>query len=369
MSGVGNIDAAYGTGGSAGTGQITIHLSGNATAPDGSGNFYAWFHEALPPAGYTPSIDDAGNAGSSSCTSCTGVALTVSATDYIVQIVNDTGFSSGGSVWNACGSSWITNYISNCVKLNASSGTAPTFTQASGFAQFAALAFNSTAGSFTPGSAPFTLVNASAPQHAGTISCAPACTITVPAAGSGNLGFLGMYSEASATISSVTATGMTFTAPSGCNAYITSPGNEQLSCAYTLSTHSGDTSLVVTLSGAGSTAVAFAWIEVSRSSGSWTFDTANSTSNAASFTPSGQALTLTGGGVPEVVFQCGTMAGGADNVSLYPQPFNPPLTAPSFPMSSAGCLALLNTTNGAAPKWGLPQGSAEATAVNAAAFY
>ena len=191
MSGVGNIDAAYGTGGSAGTGQITIHLSGNATAPDGSGNFYAWFHEALPPAGYTPSIDDAGNAGSSSCTSCTGVALTVSATDYIVQIVNDTGFSSGGSVWNACGSSWITNYISNCVKLNASSGTAPTFTQASGFAQFAALAFNSTAGSFTPGSAPFTLVNASAPQHAGTISCAPACTITVPAARLWESGLLG----------------------------------------------------------------------------------------------------------------------------------------------------------------------------------
>src|SRR5690348_1653462 len=61
-----NQDLAYGIGGSAGTTNMTVNLTGNAGAFFGMN-----FIEIQPPAGSTPSFDTAGTVTTTSCTTCT----------------------------------------------------------------------------------------------------------------------------------------------------------------------------------------------------------------------------------------------------------------------------------------------------------
>jgi hypothetical protein len=74
------ISVAYNLTGNTGTGSVTVNLTGNSGTVF-SGNFF----EFLPPAGSTASFDTAATSVSTSCTTCTGVGLTLSATDLVIQ--------------------------------------------------------------------------------------------------------------------------------------------------------------------------------------------------------------------------------------------------------------------------------------------
>ena len=305
------VDAWYNlTGNPNNTATISVSLSGS------SGNILDIdFIELLPPPGYSAAFDTSGTNVATSCSTCTGVALTISATDAIYQQMN----GANPSGWNAWSAPYITNYAGNGIYLDATTGaqTAPTVRLSnSGNAMFMALAFKSTAGTFTPPATQFSVVNY-ANSGANGLSCNPSCLLTIPFTGSGHL----LYLEAAnlgSHISSVTGGG-TWVVPGGantCQISATIAGNDNLSCAYVLSSTSGATSLNVTMSGSNNTFFQF-W-EIASSNGTFSLDTQGSTHNAASFSPSAQALTLTGAN--DVIFQSIFVPGGTSSVTYLPMP-------------------------------------------------
>ena len=233
---VGDLDCAYKIGGAAGTTSITVGIT-----PAATGYFQPTFTEIMPPScngsPCTVTFDAAGNnGGTSSCsTSCPGVALTLSATDVVLQFV---GYSSTLLVGNApmFSSPYLTSSSGGTgIGLNITSGSAPTWQQSSaGNAAANAIAFKSSAGIFIAGP-PVIYTLASAPSN-GFIPCTSTCS---PNLISGNdttisTGDLLFYQYACPTansvISSVSNTNGTWNVSTSCQKYNASAG--AISCAY-----------------------------------------------------------------------------------------------------------------------------------------
>jgi hypothetical protein len=293
-------DLAYNLTGNAGANTVTVNLSGSAGSYLG-GNFI----EILPPSGSTASFVTANTSTASSGTTLTAPTLTLSGTDAVVEVLSGT----GALGVNAFSSGYVTDYASDGIGLNITSGTGPTVhvTGSTG-GDITAIAFTSSQGSFSPPSgsmSPVQFVN----NPTGT-GCSPSCSLSVASTGAGNL----IYVEAvggGAYISSGTVGGTSLTVPTGCRGIA---GGISVSCGYTLSSPSGATSLNVTMTGSGS--VAFGFWEIHSNSGTFAFDTLNSTSNSASYIPQGAALTLNGPN--DAIFQTISEPGGPSAVSYYP---------------------------------------------------
>lgn len=333
-----NIDAWYNVSGSGGATSITVTLSGSS-----SGLFKIDLIEILPPAGSTAAFDAGGGVSSASCVTCTGVGLTLTATDAVVQFqgIHDP------NGWNAWSSPWTTDTQGNAIYLNASGGTlaAPTVVMANNQAGAVinALAFKSTAGPFTPPARPISVVSYTNPQG---INCAPNCSLTIPSTGSGHLLYIEAANLTSTRIASVSGGG-TWVAPNGSNTCaIVLSGGFSLTCAYALSSTPGATSLNVTMSGNSNNY--FAIYEVASTSGSFAFDAQGSVTVPFTNTPQGPTLTLSG--TNDVIFQSAFIPGGTSSVSRYPIPYNVGNDAQFFNAQAANA-ALLNTADGTGPFW------------------
>ena len=346
-----NEDIAYNLTGNPGTTSITVNLSGAS-----SGQFGLNFVEVIPPPGSTASFDAAGTSATTSCTTCTGVGLNISATDVIIQSVAAT----SPSTWNAWSAPYITLPLGEGLNLNATSGAAPTVLTTGPGAVFSAIAFKSTAGSFAPPPQPISVVNYTAQQG---INCSPSCSLSIPSTGSGHLLYIEAADLTSSRISSISGGG-SWIVPAGSNTcQITLSGSDALSCGYVLSSTAGVTSLNVTMS--GSTNASFAIWELASASGSFSFDAEGSATNNPSFDPSGAALALSGSN--DVIFQSSFVPGGTSSVSFYPIPRVPPGgQGTMFLKNNAASVVLLNTTSGTTPLWVNQQNSA--TVVSAVAF-
>jgi len=347
------LDVWYNLTGVAGTSQMTVNLSTAA-----SGFFQVILYEFLPPPGSTAALDTSSTASRTSCTICSAAALSLSATDAVLQV------QAGGSVagWNAWSSPYVTDARGDGVYLNAPGGSlaAPTMatTASSNSANviFAAVAFKSSAGSFSPPAKPISVSNYGYAQP----SCNPTCSLTIPSTGSGHLLYLQAGDITGSYISSVSGGG-TWVVPSGTNTCRIALSSNALSCGYVLSSIPGATSINITMTGSG--AVAFAVWEVATTSGSFALDAQGSTTDSPSFNPSGPALTLSG--ASHVIFQAIFAPGGISAVSLYPLPYiNGQGTM--FFNNEAAQAALLNTTDGAPPRWAF--GVDASSAVSGIAF-
>jgi hypothetical protein len=342
-----NDDLAYSLTGNVAT-SVTIHLSGS------SGSFWGGnFYEILPPVGSTASFDTSGTASQASCSGpCTGVGLTLSATDAVLQVLN----GNGTVGWNAWSSPYTTVTNGDGLYLNATSGKAPTVavrTPANG-GVFTAIAFKSSLGSFTPPVPPMSMVNY-ASTNGGNFNCHPTCSLAVPATGAGHLLYLQSATLNGTHITSVSGGG-TWVVPSGCQIAIPSTG-DTLSCAYVLSSTAGATSVNITMS--GSSAVGFAASEIASTSGPFTLDVQGSATNSASYSPGGVPLTLTG--TNDAIFQAIFVPGGSSGVTEYPLPSGFP-----FFNNEACQVALLNASTGVRPFWADEQNNV--TVVTGVAF-
>ena len=355
-----DLDMAYAIGGSGGQTNFTVNLSGAS----GTSFFSLIFYEFLPPAGFTASFDAsamANHACSSGTT--TGISLPVTATDLILL-----GRGNGDpSSWNAYSSPYIQTAWNNGLSLNDSTGAAPTVGCTGSSMIFNAIAFKSTAGTFTPPTPKMKAVNY---VNNNGLSCGPSCSLTIPSTGSGNLLYVQSAHLFGAQIQSISSSPSvgTWVVPSGTgscrNTMTIGSFNYALSCAYVLSTSPGVTSLSITMTGSGT--AAFAVMEVQPAIGSsFSFDVQGSTQNAASFNPSGQPLTLSGNA--DVIFQTIFVPGGTTGVSYYPMPPSAPKQGFMFMNNEAAFAALLNTSSGVTPTWANQQ-SGETTLVSGVAF-
>jgi hypothetical protein len=330
----------------------------------GCGTSYcaAYLMELLPPSGYTASLDVGPTANiSTGCAPCTGVSLTPSATDACFQIAD---WGDGQSIpeWNGSGyisdQSGIAAFLLNTGQTTIS---APSFTQGSSnyFSNFG-LCFKSSAGIFAGPATPFSMVQVQI-ANTGT-TCNSTCTLSIDPTKAGDLLFLFAGTESSSVLSSVTSGSDTFTVPSGLSscAKSASSGGQTigLSCAYVLSSHSGDTSLTITMS--TNATPGFWFMEVSRLRGSWTLDTQGQTlgaldaripttgTNPASYLPSGVALTLRGNN--DAIFAEFADSGGACGSTLLPWIF------PQYVLNpDVSGFALLNSMNASAETYCNPQ--------------
>src|SRR6202167_2521862 len=321
----GAVDAIYNLGLAANTEIVsaTINTNAAATGTLTTGYYTAEFIELLPPPGQTASFDTAGASATAACTICTGIALTTSATDAIIQLVVNFGTATSS---NPCSSPYITDQLNQCIGLNIASGSlsAPTFTQTpSSPMAFSALAFKSRAGNFTAATPLFSLVHFTpGVAAAGNLTCTPTCTsVTIPSTTAGNLLFIATGTAASGvSVSSVSDGGDTFTPLSGANICVTGQ-SECLSGAYTV-TAGGKTSVTITNTGSGGTGVGI--YELARTGGSWTLDNQGSSQRAAAGTAAyiaGQTLSITGSN--DACFQGIYSAGGDGNNSQFLIPFLP----------------------------------------------
>lgn len=363
-----NQDIAYKIDGSAGTTSVSVTLSSNAT-----GYFGMSFAEVLPPAGYVGTYDTSGHNEAGSCVTCTGVALSLSATDAIIQFQNEENNVCAGG-WNCWSAPYITDIVNQGIYLNAISGIAPTLTQnTSGEINFSAIAFKSTAGSFTvPTPSPvfsiysFTLGTTTYNQATG-LTCNPTCSLTIPATQAGDLLFAQAGNENSGHISSVSGGG-SWVVPTGANTCALTTNTQANSCAYVLSATAGTTTINFTMSGNSTYGINV--YEIARTSGSFTLDSQNSVSvDSSTNNTFGPALTLSG--TNDVIFQETTGDGFFNSAKYYAQPYCP--TAAGFQVfysngahgSSTGVLP--NTVNGLAAQW-IPQSTGSPVTLSAIGF-
>lgn len=303
----------YAFGGTAGSTGFTITLSGSSGSA-----FAVTFVEVLPPSGSTASFDVGGATSSSTCSgTCTGVGLTLAATDVVVQFMN--------RIAPADYKGWPVPYLTlpngDGIHLNALSGneSAPVVNVAAGTgAVFSAIAFKSSLGSFTPPAVgPISLVQFVDPDPASGLTglnCSPSCNLTVNSTGAGHLLYLEAANVSGTFLSSVSGGG-TWTVPVSCQIKGGQSANNSLSCAYVLSSTASATSISITMNGNGSTQ--FAFYEVATSVGTFTFDAVGTATNAASSNPSGVSLNLAAGG-NDIVFQSISVFGGTSSLSYYP---------------------------------------------------
>jgi hypothetical protein len=348
-----NMDFAYNLSGNAGTFALTINLSGS------SGSYFGGtFFELMPPPGSTASFDVAGNEAPTSCSgqTCSGVGLTLAATDAVIEAMN----GNAPLAWNSCGAVFFSAINGDCFYLNAPSGalSAPPLTvktPANGFA-LGAIAFTSTLGSFTAPSTSMSLVNSTA-THSTSLSCNPGCTLNIPspAIGAGHLLYLESDNLSGPHISSVSGGG-TWVAPAGCISTIPSTSHT-ISCAYVLSSTAGATSLSITMSGNATTAFGFS--EIATTGAAFTLDAVANATNSASFSPGGILLTLSG--TNDAIFQSIAVAGGTSGASWYPLSNDW-----EFSQNNAASAFLLNAPSSLKPFYANEQNSV--TAVAAIAF-
>jgi hypothetical protein len=350
-----NVDMAYSLTGPAGTTNVKVTLSSSA----GSSPMGVTFFEFLPPAGATASFDNAGTTSSATCSgTCAGVPLTISGTDVILQSLH----ANNTPVWNAWSAPSLTLPLGEGLNLNATSGAAPTAIVDSTGDVTDAIAFTSTAGSFnSPPAGPISVVNYKNFDSANAPNCTPSCSITIPSTGTGHLLYLEAATITSSFISSVSGGG-TWVVPTGANS-CRAPlsGGFAISCAYVLSSTAGATSLNITMTGSQSTPMAV-W-ELATTGGSFSFDTQGSATNAASYSPFGVALSLSGSN--DAIFQSIFVPGGTSTVSLYPYPRNNGCGIQFYCGQAANALRI-NTTDGTAPRWANQQNNA--TVVTGVAF-
>ncbi|HWY08227.1 MAG TPA: hypothetical protein VNY24_15305 [Candidatus Acidoferrales bacterium] len=340
---------AYNVSGTTASTSFTVIMSGATGA-----EFFVLFVEVLPPTGQTASFDNAATASSAGCTSCTMAAPTITATDAVIHYPLSVANPPGASTVHIFTNPWFQDANGIVSGLNVTSGTTvPSYPQPSGDFRDSAIAFKSSLGSFTPSSGTtfYQLVHLTDPGING-ISCIPTCAITVPSTGAGNLLAMLVSNSSAGHLVSVNGGG-SWVVPTGansCQVTVTGNTNEVLSCGYTLSSAGGTTTITPTVSTTGT--YTFVIYEVSRASGSWTFDTQGSAQTAATQTVNGVGLTLTGtSSAPDAVFQSFWCPGGCNANTLYPLAGNFSGNGNDFAANSGG-VALLNTLNGAAPIWG-----------------
>ena len=172
------------------------------------------------------------------------------------------------------------------------------------------------------------------------------CTLTVPNATAGNVGFLiaGDYSGSSITMSSVTGGG-TWTA-NPASFHISNGCCADLYAAYNTSM-TATTSIVMTISGTSGSVTMYYW-ELSISGGTPSLDAANNRlNNSATTTQTGAAVTI--GGTSDVVGQiCGISTG---SVTAAASPYNTNfVNTNSAAMATpfAGASIVINSASGAA---------------------
>lgn len=347
-------DIAYNLSGSSATTAITVTMSANTT-----GYFTLQFVELKPPPGSTASFDTGAATNNSTCSTCTAADIVTSATDAVWQWQNVNGAPTG---WTAWSSPYITDNAANGLCLNCSVSSAPTVAQTSTGGTFSAIAFKSSAGTFSP-TTTFSAYNHVTPQLATSLaSCSPACPAislgTNTAAG--DLGFImqaDLNHQTTAHISSVSGGG-TWQTSSNCNIggdIGSSSYPSEISCAWNTNLTGGVSSITPTMS-ASISATALSYWEIARSSGSFSSCTAASTSNTGGGAEqNGQALTLGSG--PYVIFQGILAFNGIGPMQLYPLSYNGSTAFYSaITYSTNGQFAsnpiLLNTENGAAPLFG-----------------
>ena len=318
------------------TEDVWYNLTGNAgfngaspfgfTLSGSAGTFLgANFIELLPPAGSTASVDTVGTAAPNSCTTCIGPTLTLTATDAVWM--NPGGNSQ--AKWNSSGPPpFFLDYNGGTIGLNLPPGTVTPQTTYDSNSQpaFVAMAFKSTAGTFTPPTARYSIVQFLPTAGTPTGSACSTCTLTLPqATGAGNLLFVEAASQFGAFITGVNdGHGGVWAAPSGANTCrlggaITGVSSAMASCAYLLSSAAGITTLTITMS--GSSSANFGVWEVSSSTGApFTVDAQGSAyqSTTTNFYPNG--VPFTGLKDDDVIFQTGWLEGGSLGPTSYPYP-------------------------------------------------
>jgi hypothetical protein len=366
--------------GAGGTTSISLTLSAT-----GGSSYFPLFVELLPPPGFTASFDGCATAAIATCTTCTAAAPAVSATDAISHIIQP---QHGGLAFNNA-FQWAgsptgyaaTEFLGNGwgIGLNVSSATPAVFNQSSaGYFDDSAISFKSTAGIFVPTPTNvFSIVQA--PANGANQECAPTCTasgipvVAIPSTIAGDLGVIMVTNTTSGHyISSVSGCG-TWVVPAG--AQVSQSGIGAVSMAYTLSLTGACTTATITMNSndtALNTWVAYA--EISRNdSKSFILDVVGATDNSTtSQTPPGQTLTLSGTSTdPDICFQ--QIENGA-NASVLPFTqtlyFQPAYGGGSNQNATnyGSNAILLNTLNGAAPKWWLEPEVAVATVVDGMCF-
>lgn len=313
-----NQRVAYNLSGTAGTSSLSITFS--ATPNIGS----IEFAELLPPAGYTASFDGSGANQNLTCTtpSCPGAALSqVTASDAILQFPVFGGGAVGNFPWSGgTGYNYTTDIAGNAMCLNCTAATAPTAAvDGTGSAALVtAIAFKSTAGSFTTASPVFSFVNINTSYGSGQVpnyNCNPTCAYTLGSTTSGNLLFMQTAALISGYYISSVSGGGTWVVPSGCQIHDPTTYVSSMSCAYVLSATGGTTSITITMNGSNS-GVGIIVYEIHRSTGTWSLDAINASQNTASFYPPGQALSLSGN--LDVLFQAFLDQGAVSACTYYP---------------------------------------------------
>jgi len=291
------------------------------------------------------------------------------ATDFVLEFLDGTAPGS----WNGWPSPWFTLPSGDGALQNATGTvTAPSVTVRPGFsgvAVFSAIAFKSTAGSFTPPtSGPISMVSFADPDPThglNGLNCAPTCSLTLSTAtGAGHLLYLEAANTSGVFISGVSGGG-TWTVPASCQIKGGNAAGNALSCAYVLASASGAASITITMAGTASTQ--FAFYEMSTSSGIFSLDAVGTATNAASLNPSGVALNLAAGG-SDVIFHSIFVNGGTSSISF--DPFVRACSSgcgPGFWNGQAASDAILNVSGSALiPQWANQQNNS--TVVSGIAF-
>jgi len=292
-SNAGGLDCIYAVSGASGNTSVAVTITW-------TGGMELYYLEFKPPIGYSGSFDASGQVYNQfACLPCNGAGLPITATDVIVQA--DSAFFTNAIVpagWqpsNWGGGGYSADWLGFGEGLNVTNGAAPYVTGSNyptsatqpGPAAYSAVAFKSSAGSFTTPAPLFTLANAPDNQ---SITCSNSCSPSIIVnSTAGNLGILSVMSQTAGTfITSASINGGAFTVPAGCQQ--SSATAKAISCAYTLSSTGGASTIALTMNGPGT--IWWDYVEVHRSSGSWVLDgTICAATNTTSVTPAGCAIT------------------------------------------------------------------------------
>ena len=340
---------------------VTVNFS---AAPSNTDTIFVAFEEFSPPAGFTPSQD--GNctniAPVASCTTCTSASITTTSTDLVIESPAFGGIAS--ILWDSWSSPFQMDYSFEIgFATDVAAGTyQPTFKQSSGSFSAVAIAFKTTAGTYSGPPQTFSVPNLS--MSAGTnINCTTPCTVTIPSTTANNA-LVGWFATATSgvTVTNVTCSGCgTFTLPSGCAINLSGQGAQN--CFYLFNIPASVTTLTVTTS--SNVSLGYQVFELARANGPWTFDASGSAQRAATSTPNGLSPTITG--TVDAVFQSIWQPGGAGFLQWYAAPsslnnVSPNCTAGCYLSSEANGMAYLNTSNTVVPIWSTNNNTASAVA-------
>ncbi len=223
-----------------------------------------------------------------------------------------------------------------------------------------------------PGRAPFSgggAATMTVVQHVGADACfgSAACALTITSTTAGNL----LIAIAAAnggnnySYSSITGEGGWTVCPAGVVNVVNDDMTQVYSadCAYKLSAAGGVTSLTWNWAGGTPNGTVFELIEVSRSSGSWTYDTGNTATPTTCTTCAGPTLTLTGSN-DYIVQYASTLQVIASVSGSYTDPTD--LYQDGIDSTSAGFAGKKETSSGASVNWTVAP--ADTLATGAVAF-